>query len=217
MPDDQVLTSADSQSEVSPEDTKNHLPPIGDVSKAEKYIDRLIELMNKDKCTVTHSDLSKFGQSSMKEHFRISLGSYDAEVSHSLNPHQKDIYILLFTNTTQIKEGKAKEAILAYINLSSELYKKIRMGVEDYLDRKFREAEQKRFNEAMQPIDDFIDQALKDEQKETPTLIQEEITEPSLEDDLVQETIGLGPKPLADKEEDLNKPFSMFKPDTQPD
>lgn len=198
MPDDTTFSSPNTRSE--PENTQGQktLPPIGDVSKAEKYINQLIELMNKDKCTVTQSDLAKFGQSHMQEHFRISLGTYDAEVSHSLNQNQKDTYILLFTNTQQIKEGKAQDAILAYINLSSELYNELKASIETHIERKIKEAEQKRFNEAMQPIDDFIDQALEDEavESETPTLIQEPITQP--------------------RPQDLNGPFSMFKPDTQP-
>lgn len=199
MPDDTTFSSLNTRSE--PENTQGQktLPPIGDVSKAEKYIDRLIELMNKDKCQVTQSDLAKFGQSHMKEHYRISLGTYDAEVSHSLNQNQRDTYILLFTNTQQIKEGKAQDAILAYINLSSELYGELKTSIENHIERKIKEAEEKRFNEAMQPIDDLIDQALRDDsiESETPTLIQEEITQP--------------------RPQDLNGPFSMFKSeDTQP-
>jgi len=97
----------------------------------------------------------------MQDHYRISLGDYDAEVSHSINPNTgQNMYMMIFTNMAQIKAGLANQAILSYIYLNEPLFGKFKSFAEGYFERKHREEEERRFKEAMQPIDTLIAQAL---------------------------------------------------------
>lgn len=142
-------------------DTALKSPPIGDQKYAEKYIDHLMEMLKWDKATLNHSDLKKYDPSTMQDHYRVNLGDYDAEVSHSINPNNgQNIYMLIFTNVAQIKAGQAQEAILSYIYLNEPLFSRFKTFAEGYFERKHREEEEKRFKTAMQPIDNIIAQSL---------------------------------------------------------
>lgn len=137
------------------------LPPVGNISKAQEYIEKLELLLDKDKCTLTHSDLTKYPSSSMLDHYRLDLGHYYAEISASKHPTTgQTIYCLLFTNIDKIKEGKADSAILSYLNLTPNLFEKFKEIANKYFERKKREAEEKRFTDAMKPVDELIDKAL---------------------------------------------------------
>lgn len=154
--------------------TNSNLPPVGDPAKAEKYIDHLINLLKWDKATVTHTD-SKKHNSSMQDHYRINLGHYDAEISHSVNPHtNQNLYVLLFTNVNHLKSGHADQAILSYLYLHEPTFRKFKTAVENHFERLRREAEERRFKTAMQPIDDYISKAITQAEIEQDKKLAEE-------------------------------------------
>lgn len=153
-----------------PEDTPNNPkipPPIGNPKHVQKYLDQLIELIRCDKANLTHSDLKKYDPTTMQDHYRISLGAYDAEISHSINPNSnQDVYLLIFTNVAHIKTGLAHEAILSYLYLTEAAFQKFKTEAEIYFDRKRQEAEDRRFKETMKPIDDIIEASLSEAHKD---------------------------------------------------
>src|SRR5688572_20857956 len=90
----------------SKDDSTQLPPPQGDPEKAGKYIERLVQLLNQDKVTVVHTDLTRFDPSALEDHYRIDLQDYQVEVSHSKQPSTgKDSYVILFTNIKNIREG----------------------------------------------------------------------------------------------------------------
>lgn len=140
-------------------DTTQLPPPIGDSKKADKYIAQLIDLINADKLTVSQTDLSKFDPSSLQHHYRVDLTDYEVEVSHNKNPDTGAYaYVLLFNNLKLVNNVCAEKVILAYIHLTETQFSKFKTVCDDHMERKRKEAEDKRFTEAMQPIDTILDQ-----------------------------------------------------------
>ncbi len=132
-------------------------PPIGDTKAAGYYISQLIELIRSDKIIVKQTDLAKFDPSSLQNHYRLDLKTYEVEVSHSKQIDSgKDFYIILFNNFKQLSGQCAEKVILAYIHLAGEQFRDFKATADDQLERKRVEAEEKRFKEAMAPIDETI-------------------------------------------------------------
>ncbi|MDO8573792.1 MAG: hypothetical protein Q7R77_03510 [Candidatus Daviesbacteria bacterium] len=134
-------------------------PPIGDAKAADRYISQLIELIRSDKLTVKQTDLAKFDPSSLQNHYRLDLKTYEVEVSHSKQTDTgKDFYIILFNNLKQISGQCAEKVILAYIHLTGDQFRDFKATADDQLERRRKEAEEKRFTEAMTPIDETLEQ-----------------------------------------------------------
>lgn len=159
-------------------------PPSGDAKKAEKYINQLIELVNKDKLHVVHTDLKKFDPGSLQDHYQLELNDYQVEISHSKHPDTgKDFYNILFNNLKQIKEGCSEKTILAYMHLTQDQFQRFADAGSEQLSRRKKEEEEKRFQENIKPIDDILESLSSEEKKaietqENPVLpIDEELKE----------------------------------------
>src|SRR5438270_11898722 len=114
-------------------------PPGGDAQKAEKYIQTVLPLISGNKLFVQHTDLSKFDPSSLQDHFRIDLKDYHLEISHSKQPNTgTDSYVLLFTNLQQIREGCSEKLILAYLNLSTDQFKRFKAVADEQIETRKR-------------------------------------------------------------------------------
>lgn len=138
-------------------DTTPLPPPSGDTEKAGRYLTQLIELMNADKLLVSHTDLSKFDPTSLQNHYRLDLKDYEVEISHNKQPDSgKDFYVMLFNNLKKVGEKCTEKIILAYIHLSGDQFAKFQTVADDQIERKRKEAEEKRFKEAMAPIDSAL-------------------------------------------------------------
>ncbi|MCL5784111.1 MAG: hypothetical protein M1142_02010 [Patescibacteria group bacterium] len=134
-------------------------PPVGDPEKASYYTDKLTELVSTDKLTVMRTDLAKFDPTSLQDHYRLDLNDYEVEISHNKQPDSgKDFYVMLFNNLKHISNGCTEKAILAYIHISGDQFAKFKTVADDQIDRKRKEAEEKRFKEAMAPIDQALEQ-----------------------------------------------------------
>lgn len=149
---------SDQQSQITP--TAEQLPPpSGDSEKADKYISQLIDLISTDKLLVSHTDLAKFDPTSLQDHYRMGLKDYEVEVSHNKQADSgQDSYVILFNNLKYVNEKCTEKVILAYMNLTEDQFKSFKSSADEYLDRKRREAEEKRLREAMTPIDDILAQ-----------------------------------------------------------
>ncbi len=150
--------SAQASSSQQNADTTIQLPPpSGDSEKADRYLTQLIELMNSDKILVSHTDLSKFDPTSLQDHFRLDLKNYEVEVSHNKQPDSgEDFYVLLFNNLKLVNEKCTEKVILAYLHITGDKFAKFKTVADDQIERKRKEAEEKRFNEAMTPIDQAL-------------------------------------------------------------
>lgn len=134
-------------------------PPSGDAEKADKYINQLIDLISTDKLLVSHTDLAKFDPTSLQDHYRLDLKDYEIEVSHTKQPDSgQDSYVMLFNNLKYVDEKCTEKVILAYMYLNEDQFKTFKSTTDEYLDRKRKEAEEKRLREAMTPIDDILAQ-----------------------------------------------------------
>lgn len=134
-------------------------PPIGDTEKADKYINTLIDLITADKLTVSHTDLAKFDPTSLQDHYRMDLQDYEIEVSHNKDPDTgQDSFVMLFTNLKHLNEQSSPKVILAYIHLNEAQFQKFKTISDDQIFKKRKEAEEKRFKEAMIPIDQILEQ-----------------------------------------------------------
>lgn len=134
-------------------------PPSGDPSQAEKYVGQLINLIDADKVTISHTDLARFDPSSLQDHFFIELRDYQVEVSHSKHPESgKDSYVLLFTNLKKVSDGNCEKIILAYLHIDDSQFMKFRRAYAQHAERKRRAEEEKRFKESMKPVDQILDQ-----------------------------------------------------------
>jgi len=135
-------------------------PPRGDFQKAEKYINQLVDLINKNKLQVTHTDLKRFDPTTLQDHYTVSLSNYHIELSHSKQPNNgKDSYVCIFNNLKQISEGSGEKVILAYIYLDPSQFSRFKMTADRQLEEKRRAEEEKRFNEVLEPVDELLDQA----------------------------------------------------------
>ncbi len=141
-------------------DTAPKNPPRGDYQKAENYINKLVSLIESGKLEVLHTDLNKFDPSSIQDHYRMDLDNYQIEISHSKLPASgSDSYVMLFTNLKNVGEGTAEKAILAYTQLSNTQFNKFKTAAESQIEEKRRLEEEKRFNDALAPIDSLLNQA----------------------------------------------------------
>lgn len=134
-------------------------PPSGDQEKADHYLTQLIEFINTDKLAVIRTDLAKFDPTSLQHHYRIDLKDYEVEISHNKQADSgKDFYVILFNNLKYASAGCAEKIILAYIHLTGDQFAKFQTVADDQIERKRKEAEEKRFRAAMSPIDQVFEQ-----------------------------------------------------------
>lgn len=141
-------------------DINQNTPPKGDLEKAEKYINQLVDLLNQQRIEVYHTDLTKFDPTSLQDHYAISLKDYQIEISHS--KHQdtdKNSYVMIFNNLKNISEGNGEKVILAYIYLADSQFSKFKIVADRQIEEKRRMEEERRFKEALAPIDNLLDQA----------------------------------------------------------
>lgn len=140
-------------------------PPCGDSDKAEQYLTQLIKLMNEDKLIVSRTNLANFDPTSLQDHYRLDLKEYEAEISHNKQAETgKDFYVLIFNNLKSVNERCTEKVILAYTNISGDQFAKFKAVANDQIERKRKEAEEKRFKEAMVPIDQALQELTKDNQ-----------------------------------------------------
>lgn len=129
-------------------------PPVGDPRSAQKYIDELISLINQEKISVYQTDIQKFDPSSLQNHFLIELKDYKIEISHNKQTESgKDYYVILFSNLKRIEDGSADRAILAYMYLTEEQFRAFRSAAEGQIEKKKKQAEEKRLQQALEPVD----------------------------------------------------------------
>lgn len=132
-------------------------PPSADSKKAHKYIAQLVDLINTDKLLVSQTDLSKFDPTSLQNHYRVNLDDYEIEVSHTKQADSgQDFYIMLFNNLKRIYGDASKKVILAYMHLTQEQFNNFKDVSDKQLAQKAKEAEEKRFTEVMEPIDQAL-------------------------------------------------------------
>lgn len=133
-------------------------PPIGDSEKAETYLGQITDLLTSDKLLVSHTDLSKFDPTSLQDHYRMDLANYEVEVSHNKKPDSgEDFYVILFNNLKKVNDQCTEKVILAYMHLTDTQFQKFKTVADDQIERKRKEAEEKRFKEAMAPIDSALE------------------------------------------------------------
>lgn len=154
-------------------DSTSSIPPKGDEKKAEKYINQLSQLLDSDKLTVFHTDLNRFDPSSLYDHYRMDLKDYQVEVSHSKKADTgEDAYVIIFTNLKQVQTGTCEKVILAYVPLTRVQFINFKTSADEQLERIKRIAEEKRFKEVMQPIDNVLSE-LTDNSENTPKEVSE--------------------------------------------
>lgn len=143
-------------------------PPLGSSEKAEKYLNQLINLISQGKVEVTKTDLSKLDITSLQDHYFINLKDYEVEVSHSKQPDSgRDFYVILFNNLKVVRENSescTNKVILAYAHLTQQQFIKFKSTVGDFLEKRRKEEEDKRFQEALVPIDQALTQISTEEQ-----------------------------------------------------
>lgn len=132
-------------------------PPKGELEKAEKYINRLIDLINQNRIEVYCTDLKKFDPTSLQNHYTIILKDYQIEISHSRHQEtEKNSYVMIFNNLKNISEGRGEKVILAYIYLADSHFSKFKIIADAQIERRRRAEEEKRFNAAVEPIDELL-------------------------------------------------------------
>lgn len=145
-------------------------PPSGDPQQAEKYVNQLINLLESDLLTISHTDLARFDPSSMQDHFSIDLKDYQVEVSHSKHPQSgKDSYVMLFNNIKNLTNGNCEKVILAYMHLDDSQFMQFRRSYTQQVERRQKAEEERRLKEALAPIDKTLEKFSSD-QTQTPTL-----------------------------------------------
>lgn len=192
---------------------KDPPPPSGDSEKAEKYLRQLIELASQDKLPVTHTDLKKFDVDSIQDHYRMDFNEYEVEVNHSKQPDTgQDFYILLFNNLKKIEnagESCVNKVILAYTHLTQVQFEDFKDATDALLERKRKKEEEKRFTDAMAPIDNILSNLSSAPKTEEPTV-------PEISDDKSDEPEQIE-KPASDLADYTNEPkASDFPTPSQP-
>lgn len=140
------------------DDAQNN-PPKGDFEKAEQYVNQLVNLLNTNKIEVFRTDLKKFDPTSLQEHYTIALRDYQIEISHSKQPNTgKDSFIMIFNNLRNISEGNPNKVILAYLYLADGQFNKFKLVADRQVEERRRAEEEKRFKEAIQPIDQLLEE-----------------------------------------------------------
>ena len=159
---------------MSETDQKN--PPRGDFQKAEEYINKLVDLLNRNKLQVIHTDLKKFDPTTLQDHYTVNLNTYHIEISHSKQPNTgKDSYVMIFNNLKNLAEGQGEKVILAYIYLADSQFSKFKIVADRQIEEKRRAEEERKFNEALQPIDELLDKAAGEAPSHAPNLISNPI------------------------------------------
>lgn len=152
-------TQSDDTSISNPPEVEQLPPPSGDALMADRYIAQLIDLISQDKLTSLHTDLSKFDPTSLQDHYSVDLKDYEVEVSHNKLPDSgQDSYVILFNNLKFVNEKCTEKIILAYLHLTQDQFRNFKSTADEQLERKRKEAEEKRFKEALSPIDDLLAQ-----------------------------------------------------------
>ncbi len=158
-------------------------PPRGDEQKGEKYLKTLIGLITTDKVKVVHTDLNKFDPSNLYDHYRIDVKDYQIEVSHSKQANTgADSFVLIFTNLKNVQEGTCEKVILAYTDLSAEQFQRFKHASDEQLEKVRKAEEEKRFNAALEPLDQTLEELYTSPQPEPeddtpPPAIHNEITD----------------------------------------
>lgn len=137
----------------------NPPPPSGDPTKAEKYVNQLINFIESDRLIISHTDLARFDPSSLQDHFFIELKEYKVEVSHSKHPDSgKDTYTMLFTNLKNVADGGSLKVILAYMHLDDSQFMKFRRAYTQQVERRKKAEEERKLKAALAPVDQILEQ-----------------------------------------------------------
>lgn len=157
-------------------------PPKGDLESAEKYISQLVDLIVQNKIEVYRTDLKKFDPTTLQDHYSVNLKNYQIEISHSKHPESsKSSYVMIFNNLANLSSGSREKVILGYVYLPDALFLKFKIAADGQLEAKRRAEEEKRFNEAVEPIDQLLinvsgENSLKN--SSSVTTAEEEYTDP---------------------------------------
>lgn len=143
-----------------PNDLTMQPPPKGDTVEADKYTEQLCGLIVNNKILISHTDLNKFDLANLQDHYKMDLGDYEVEVSHTKQPDSgKDFFVMLFTNLKKVQENGAtctNKVVLAYINLTEEQFRAFKNATYDQLEAQRRKEEAQRFRQAIAPIDQLL-------------------------------------------------------------
>jgi hypothetical protein len=143
--------------------TASSPPPKGDAAQADKYVKKLVRLLNAGLIETVHTDLSKFDPSSLQDHYRIDLDDYQVEISHSKQADTgEDSFVMLFTNIKKIQPDYDQKVILAYTYISSGQFKEFKVVADDNLRKAKDKEERKQFEQAMEPIDQALNEISED-------------------------------------------------------
>ncbi|OGE25409.1 hypothetical protein A3C26_02535 [Candidatus Daviesbacteria bacterium RIFCSPHIGHO2_02_FULL_39_12] len=143
-------------------------PPKGDPIQAEKYINQLIQLIDQDKLEVCHTDLSKFDPTTLQDHYQLDLSNYRLEISHSKHPNSgHDSFVILFTNIKNILDGNCQKIILAYMYLDANQFTRFKKVSLEQVEKKQKAEEEKRLKEALEPVDQVLQNLSADSTKES--------------------------------------------------
>lgn len=168
-------------------DTNTQSPPQGDSQKADKYLTWLIKFIGQDKLTVLHTNLSKFNPTDLQDHYRVELKDYYVEVSHSKQADSgADSFVVIFNNLKQVGEG-CEKIILAYTYLTKDQYQRFKEAAEQQIERFRKMEEEKRFNEALTPIDELLEQAENGEQATSDSQADTASSQDQPKDQLIEE------------------------------
>jgi len=155
-------------------------PPKGNSEKAERYINQLVELINQNKLQVFHTDLKRFDPGSLQDHYTVNLTDYQIEISHSKHPNSgKASYVMIFNNFKHLAQGSGEKVILAYIYLADAQFSKFKIVADHQLEEKRRTEEEKRFKQAVAPIDSLLSQASAQTPNNNPELQTNETSKSS--------------------------------------
>ncbi len=133
------------------------VPPKGDEQKGEKYVSDLIRLIEQGKVQVNKTDLSQFNPSSLQNHYRLDLDDFQIEISHSTHLESgTNSFVIIFNNLKNIADGNTEKAILAYIHLTEEQYRRFHSTAEQQIEKLKKIEDEKRFIEAVRPLDNRL-------------------------------------------------------------
>lgn len=161
----------------------NLAPPSGGPEQAQRYLEKLIKLINQEKIIVAHTDLSKIDPSSLQDHYYITLNDYHIEISHNKKADTgEDFYILLFNNLKQIRDGCSEKVILAFMNLTEGQFEEFKETAKVQMDTIKAREDARRFADAVAPIDQVLENL--------------ENFDPSLETSVPENNVSDIPKPI---------------------
>lgn len=164
------------------------IPPLGDSTKAEKYLHQFIQLIESDRLSIYHTDLSKLDPSSLQDHFRIELQDYAVEISHSKHPSSgKDSYVMLFTYSKRESDVNHEKVILAYMRLTDAQFESFKKVALDKIEERRKAEEERRLKEALDPVDQVLEQisqpVSKSESLTDTSIVSSDLDSPFLEPD----------------------------------